>query len=302
MASLSDFKHAPIKMILMAASGGGKTSAIIPLSIPNIIPNWPGKKLYVLNMDGAFKFAELAKMQLDDRLARRPGLAPITQQQYDEAISNITFEDCIDQRKITRDSTGYKATTISADAWAKAKKALDTWYPALVKEPEKSIVVVDSFTHLAYSIAAYTMSLANRLNKAAEGFKDYAPAQQEIRAGLAALTALPCNLIVTAHQQAYELKKMSETPERDPETGEMIFREEVVDAIMLPASFGQSGRLDIPSPLNHLLFLTTNKNQQREIHLTPGRGIMPKTPFFARAKKTYDLDKGLVEYFLLGEQ
>jgi hypothetical protein len=37
------------------------------------------------------------------------------------------------------------------------------------------------------------------------------------------------------------------------------------------------------------------------IRLTPGRGILPKTPYFARAKKEYDIDKGLVEYFLLGE-
>jgi hypothetical protein len=58
----------------------------------------------------------------------------------------------------------------------------------------------------------------------------------------------------------------------------------------------------IPSTINHLLYLTTNQNQQRVIRLTPGRGILPKTPYFARAKKEYDIDKGLVEYFMLGEQ
>ncbi len=162
-------------------------------------------------------------------------------------------------------------------------------------------MIVDSFSHLAFAIANYTMALNNRLNKRAEGFKDYAPAQQEIRAALGALTSLPCNLIITAHQNAYEIKKMSETPERDPETGEMVFREEVIDSIMLPQSFGQSGRTEIPSTMNHLLFLSTNRNKQRTLHLTPGKGITPKTPFFARARKEYDIDKGLVEYFLLGE-
>lgn len=287
----------------MAASGGAKTSSIIPLAIPNIVTGWPGKKLLVLNFDGPQKFSELAKIQLDDRRDRRGnGLTSITQDQYDAAIANIDFEDCGDPKKIARDASGYHATTVSADGWKQAKKSLDKWYPALAKEPKSHIVVVDSFTHLAYSIAAYTMSLASRLGKMPEFYKDYAPAQAEIRAALGALTSLPCGLIITAHQDSYEIKKKSETPERDAETGEMVFREEVVDTLMLPKSFGQGGRVDIPSTINHLLYLTTNKNQQREIRLTPGRGILPKSPYFARAKKSYDIDKGLVEYFLLGEQ
>lgn len=287
----------------MAASGGGKTSAIIPLAIPDIVKGWPGKKLLVLNFDGPGKFSELAKIQLDDRLARKGnGLTSITQTQYDAALEAIDFEDCFDPKKIARDATGYQASTMSADSWKKAKKTLDGWWPAISKNPSDYIVVLDSFTHFAYAVANYTMAMASRLNKIAEGYKDYAPAQQEIRAGLNALTSVPCGLIITAHQDSYEIKKSSETPERDPETGEMVFREEVVDSIMLPKSFGQAGRTDIPSGVNHLLYLTTNKNQQREIRLTPGRGILPKSPYFARARKSYDIDKGLVDYFLLGEQ
>jgi len=302
MATLATTTLPPIKCILMAASGGAKTSSIIPLAIPEIVKGWPGKKLLVLNFDGAGKFSELAKIQLDDRLARKGnGLTPITQEQYDAAIANIDYEDCGDPKKITRDSTGYNAVTVSADAWTKAKKTLDRWWPELSKEPRNTIIVVDSFTHFAYAVATYTMALANRLNKTAEGYRDYMPAQQEIRAGLNALTSVPCGLILTAHQESYEIKKMSETPERDPETGEMIFREQIVDSIMLPKSFGQSGRTDIPSTINHLLYLTTNQNQQRVIRLNPGRGILPKTPYFARTKKEYGIDIGLVEYFLLGE-
>lgn len=285
-------------MILMSTSGGGKTSAYIPLAIPGIVSGWPGKKLFVLNFDGKDKFGELAKIQLDDRLARKPGITPITKEQYEAALDNINFVDCSDPKKINRDSTGYNAATISADAWPLAKKTLDGWWPKLDKD---SILVNDSFTHYAYAVANYTMALMNRLNKTAEGFRDYAAAQQEIRAGLNALTSAPCDLIVTAHQDAYEIKKMSETPERDSETGEMVFKEQIVDVLMLPKSFGQAGRTDIPSTFNHLLFMATNKNQQRLIRLTPGRGILPKTPYFARAKKEYDIDKGLVEYFLLGE-
>lgn len=301
MTSLADIKPSPIKVILMSASGGGKTSSLIPLAIPNIIPGWPGKKLLVLNFDGANKFAELAKAQLHARLTRGKDVTPITQQQYDAAIANIDFVDCIDPRKVTRDSTGYNVTTIAADSWKIAKKALDNWSTTIFKEPENTIVVVDSFTHMSYGIAAYTMALANRLGRQPEFYKDYSPAQYEIRVALGAFTALPCGLVITAHQAPLDIKKKSETPERDPDTGEMVFREEVVDTLMLPASFGQGGRVDIPSTINHLLYFATNKNQQREIRLTPGRGILPKSPFFARAAKTYGLDKGLPEYFLLGE-
>jgi hypothetical protein len=298
MASLREASRSSIKLIFMSTSGGGKTSSIIPLSVPEVVKGWPGKKVFVLNFDGQGKFAELAKMQLDDRLARRPGLTAISKEQYETALDNIDFVDCGDPKKITRDSSGFHAHTVSADAWPLAKKTLDKWWPQLTKD---SILVLDSFTHFAYSVANYTQAMANRLNKTAEGFKDYAPAQQEIRAGLNALVSAPCDLIVTAHQDSYEIKKQSETPERDPETGEMVFKEQIVDVLMLPKSFGQSGRTDIPSTFNHLLFMGTNKNQQREIFLTPGRGILPKTPFFARAKKTYGIDTGLVEYFLLGE-
>jgi hypothetical protein len=303
MTSLASTTLPPIKMILMAASGGAKTSAIIPLAIPEIIKGWPGKRLLVLNFDGPGKFSELAKIQLDDRLARKGnGLTSITQGQYDAAIVNIDFEDCGDPKKITRDANGYHAYTVSADAWTKAKKTLDKWWPAITSDPAGCIVVLDSFTHFAYAVANYTMAMASRLNKKAEYYVDYAPAQQEIRAGLNAFVSVPCGLIITAHQDSYEIKKKSETPERDGETGEMVFREEVVDTLMLPKSFGQGGRVDIPSTLNHLLYFATNKNQQREIRLTPGRGILPKSPYFARAKKSYDIDKGLVEYFMLGEQ
>ena len=143
MASLSDTILPPIKCILMAASGGAKTSAIIPLAIPEIVKGWPGKRLLVLNFDGPGKFSELAKVQLDDRLTRKPGLAPITQAQYDTAISNIDFEDCGDPKKIARDSTGYHAHTVSADAWSKAKKTLDRWWPEISKNPKGTIVVLD---------------------------------------------------------------------------------------------------------------------------------------------------------------
>jgi hypothetical protein len=298
MASLRDNQRALVRMILMSTSGGGKTSSLIPLAIPRIIPDWPGRKLFVLNFDGKDKFSEIAKFQLDDRLARKGGIAPISKDQYEAAIDNIDWVDCGDPKAIARDAQGFHAQTVSADAWQLAKKTLNSWWPKLDKD---SVLVLDSFTHYANAVANYTMALAGRLNKNAEGFKDYSPAQREIQAGYASMCAAPCDLIITAHQDGYKISKESETPERDPETGEMVFREQVVDVLMLPKSFGQAGRLEIPSTFNHLLYLTTNKNQQREIRLQPGKGIMPKTPFFARAEKSYGIDTGLVKYWALGE-
>lgn len=299
MASLLDSKSVPpIKLILMSVSGGGKTSSIVPLAIPEIVPGWPGRKLFVLNFDGRGKFQELAKAQLDARLAARKDVTKISQSQYDAAIANIQFEDCIDPAKIRRDAKGeLKAEKLMADAWGQAKKAMDKWYPQL---DSNAIVVVDSFTHLAKAIASYTMGMANRLNVRPEFYVDYAPAQAEIGNALNVFSALDCSLIVTAHQDTLEVKKMSETPEKDPVTGEMKFVDQIVDTLMLPQSFGRAGRVDIPTTMNHLLYLTTNKNHIREIRLEPGRGIVPKTPFFALAQSSYGLDRGLVQYFMLG--
>lgn len=299
MASLLNAPTVPIKLILMSVSGGGKTSALVPLAIPDIIAGWSGRKLYVLNFDGRGKFAELAKFQLDARLAAKKDVTKITQAQYDAAIANIKFEDCIDPAKVRRNAKGdLMAEMISADSWIRAKKALDGWYSELTPD---SIVVVDSFTHLAKSIAHYTMSMAARLNVRPEFYIDYAPAQAEISNALGALSALDCALILTAHQDTLEVKKMSETPEKDQVTGEMKFVDQIVDTLMLPQSFGRAGRVDIPTTFNHLLYLATNKNHERVIRLTPGRGIVPKTPFFALAQSSYGLDRGLVEYFALGK-
>jgi hypothetical protein len=299
MPSLRDTQRALVRMILMSVSGGGKTSALIPLAIPEIVPGWPGRKLFVLNFDGKDKFSEVARFQLDGRLARKGGITPITKDQYEAAIDNIDWVDCGDPKKIVQSAQGRSTSTLSANAWKLAMKMLDTWWSKLDKD---SILVLDSFTHYANAVANYTMAMAGRLNKDPEGFKDYSPAQREVQAGYSTMCAAPCDLIVTAHQDGYKISKESETAERDSETGEMVFKEHIVDVLLLPKSFGQAGRLEIPSTFNHLLYFTENKNKQRVIRLTPGKGIMPKSPYWLLAKKEYDLDKGLPEYFALGEK
>ena len=298
MASLRSDRNFAIRLIYMSVSGGGKTSSCLPLAIPNIIPGWPGRKLFVLNFDGADKFEELAVKQLSARLAGKGGLTKITKEQYDAALANIQFEDCIDYSKVRRNGkSDLVAEILAADAWPKARKTLDSWYPKLDQD---SVLIIDSFTHLSKAIAHYTMDMANRLNAPPAYYVDYAPAQAEIAKAMSVLGSLSCSLIVTAHQDVLEVKKFSETAEKDDETGEMVFKEKVIDTLMLPQSFGRAGRIEIPSTFNHLLFLAVNKNQVREIRLEPGKGIVPKSPFFAIAQKAYGLDKGLVEYFSLG--
>lgn len=290
-------RHA-IKLVLMSVSGGGKTSAIIPLAIPEIIPGWPGKKLFVRNFDGRGKFSELALEQLTVRLKSRD-TTRITKEQFNAAKANIEYVDCIDPRGLIGIGGNEKIGRIGADAWVTARKTYRQWEKDLCPG---TILVDDSLTFMAEAIAAYTMATASRLNFTMEGYKDYAPAQAEINNALGMLGALRCDVILTAHQESYEVKKTSETPEHDPKTGFLIFKEEVVDSLMLPTSTGQKGRTSIPAQFNHMLYLATSNRGVRELRTSPGRGIIPKTPFFGRCKASYTLDTGLVEYFLLGEK
>jgi len=300
MTKLSDEpeNRSAIKLILMGASGTGKSSLIIPLAIPDLIPGWPGKKLFVRNYDGRDKFKEIALEQLKARLTGKK-LTKITQQQYDAAKENIEFVDCIDPRSTVSVAGKSKVGIVSADAWMTARKAFTEWEKHL---KPGTILIDDSFTHMANAIAAYTMAASSRLNFSMEGYKDYAPAQMEVSNSLSLLSYLRCDVILTAHQDSYDVKKTSETAERDSQTGMMVFKEEIVDSLMLPSSIGQKGRTAIPSGFNHMLYTTLSRHDIRELRTTPGKGIAPKTPFFGRAKNTYDIDTGLVEYFMLGEQ
>lgn len=286
-----------IKMILLGISGTGKTSAIVPLAIPGIIPNWPGLELRVADFDG--KAAELMLLQLRARLdknkARRFNMTPISQEQFDAALNNIDIVVCRDTTTII-DQGRNKAVGVSgsATAWQTALKQFKTWSPTW---NENTVLVIDSLTHMCKGIGQYTQELGGKLNQKMS-WRDFLPAQQEVAAALTYFADVKSNVIITAHQAPLDVtKKTGELRELPNGTKEEI--EETVDSHMLPIVIGTAGRIEAPSQLNHLLIMDDTESGERLLYTKPHGGVICKSPFFALAEPSYNVNTGLAQYFAL---
>lgn len=284
-----------IKMILMGFSGKGKSTALVPLAIPGIVKDFPGFKLRVLDYDG--KFQEIAEQNLSDRLnrmrANRARLTPITKEQYEAAADNIDIEVL---REKTKPALDGGATIIGEPrAWKDTIKVLEKWNK---DGDENTIVVLDSWTHMTQTpLVAYCMALQGKsfgdFGKAQYG-TDYIEPQKLSRNLLTVLADSKSHIIVCAHQEAQDVKK--KTGEYD-DKGNAI--EEVVHSEMVPISVGAKGRIAIPSQFNHILVATSDSEGNRKIATTVEDGVTTKTPFFASADRSYNLNDGLAKYWML---
>lgn len=282
-------KESPsIKMILLGLSGLGKSSSIIPLAIPGIRPEWPGRRLFILDFDGKDKAAELARAIIMAHLQKKK----ITEDQAKAAFSSIDVVSC---RETTGIVNGQIQVVGQAKAWTTAVKALDAWTRVL--QPS-DILVIDSLTFAAVTaITNYCQSLNGQLNKPLD-WRSYSAPQALVRTFLSALADLSCNVIVTAHFEPLEIRmKTDELVDKPDGTKEQ--REEVVESVMAPISIGSKGRVNIPSQFNHQLVVAHNASGERRIWTKEADGVMPKTPFFARVKDSYPITDGLVDYFML---
>lgn len=291
MATLSlDPPAAPpsIKMILLGLSGLGKSSSIIPLAIPGIRPEWPGRRLFVLDFDGKEKGAELARAIVVSHLQKKR----ITEDQARQALANIDIESC---RESTGVVNGQLQVVGQARAWTTAVKAMERWFKIL--KPE-DILVVDSLTFAAVTaITNYTQQLSGQLNKPLD-WRSYNAPQAMVRTFLSTLADLPSNVIVTAHFEPLEIKMKTDEMIDKPD-GTKEAREEVVETLMAPISIGTKGRVNIPAQFGHQLVVAMSASGERRIWTKEADGVMPKTPFFARVKDSYPIVDGLVEYFSL---
>ena len=293
----TEFKQLQTQMILLGISGMGKSSAVIPLAIPEIVKGWPGLEIRALDFDGKLK--EVALTQLRTRLnrtrANRVGLTPISKEQYEAALENIDIEVCREKTKIIQKDTGKELGVESASAWKKAVRALERWLSSM---DETKLLFVDSWTHMAtQAVPTFTQAANNKLNVRLT-WEDYLPAQQILGDALRTFADLGCHCIISAHQAPLDIYK--KTGEVEIKNGRRKEIEEIVDSMIIPLSLGKAGRVQVPAQLNHMLVVTDNSNGVRQIYTKPSRGVATKSPFFALAKATYGLDTGLVEYWQLG--
>ena len=289
---LSEKAHsALINMILLGYSGLGKSSAIIPLAIPEVIPGFPGFELRVLDADG--KFEEVAREQLDWRLQANK----ISKAQHEAALSNIDICEVREKTKIIQVQQERKIGVAGQPtAWRTLVRQLETWQK---DASDKQIIVVDSLTHVAtIAIPNYILALNNRLNQTLR-WQEFGGCQALVKELLTILADLPCHTITTGHQEPIEIRKKTGEVTTNATTGKEEEVEELIESLMAPISIGTKGRISIPAQLNHVLVTAFSPAGERRIYTQPEDGVPTKTPFFSRCKKFYGIETGLAEYWQL---
>lgn len=282
----------------MGFSGKGKSTSLIPLAIPGIVKDFPGYKLRILDFDG--KFQEVAEQNLLARMdrvkANRIRLTPISKEQFDLAAANIDIEIMREKTKAT--ATGGAAIIGEPQVWSRMIKLLEAWRK---EDTSDTITVIDSWTHLTQTpLLAYCMALQGKtfgdFGKGTFG-TDYIEPQKLARNLLTVLADSRSHIIVCAHQEAQDIKK--KTGDFD-EKGNQI--EEVVHSEMVPISIGSKGRISIPSQFNHILVVAADSKGMRKISSKVEDGVTTKTPFFATVEDSYELNRGMAEYWMLGKR
>lgn len=288
---LSDLKKEPqlIKMILMGYSGLGKSSSIVPLSIPGFLDS-PGYELRVLDADG--KFSEVAFEQLKWRLDEKQ----ITSAQYDAALEKIDVAVIRENTKVVTVGQDKKIGVVGQPtAWKALIRQLEKWSTDF---NHSTILVVDSFTHLATSVIPnYTQALNNKTNQPLS-WQDFHAAQQLVQQFLTLIADLPTHSILCAHQEPLEIYKKTGEEITKP-NGTVEQAEELVESMMAPISVGNKGRTKIPAQLNHMLVCAQSPSGERRIYTQTEDGVVCKTPFFGRTERFYSISDGLVKYFKL---
>lgn len=294
MAKLSAQGKTPlIKMLYLGYSGEGKSTSLVPLGIPGYLDN-PGYELRVLDFDS--KFEEVVR----STLARMLKDGSINKEQYDTALtSNYDITVCSESSGIVSSREGKKTVKKlgvdgTATAWNTAIRQLEKWAPTF---SDKTVLVVDSFTHAVRAITNFSMELNGKLNQSLE-WRDYMGPQQLAENLMYCCADFPTHVIVTGHADPLEiLKPTTQLNDKNEPIDELI------DVIMAPISVGKAGRVKLPSKMNHLLVASSEGKGgavRRYVYTEPRVGVVTKTPFYGICEGRYALEKAMVLYFKVG--
>lgn len=294
MAKLSAQGKTPlIKMLYLGYSGEGKSTSLVPLGIPGYLDN-PGYELRVLDFDS--KFEEVVR----STLARMLKDGSINKEQHDTALtSNYDIAVCSESSGIVSSREGKKTVKKlgvdgTATAWNAAIKQLEKWAPSF---SDRTILVVDSFTHAVRAITNFSMELNGKLNQSLE-WRDYMGPQQLAENLMYCCADFPSHVIVTGHADPLEiLKPTTQLNDKNEPIDELI------DVIMAPISVGKAGRVKLPSKMNHLLVASSEGKGgavRRYVYTEPRVGVVTKTPFYGICESRYPLEKAMVLYFKVG--
>lgn len=284
-----------IKMMFLGYSGEGKSSSIVPLSIPDFRDSH-GYELRWLDFDG--KAEEVVR----SNLARMHREKKISDEQYKVALTeNNDIVKCTESTGVVSAREGKKTikkigVSGPAQAWPNAVKALGQWERSW---DDKKILVIDSFTFAVQAMVKYDQELNGRANQTLK-WQEFQGPQQMAETLMTLAGDIPCNVIVCGHQDPLELYKA--TDQKD-DKGQQV--EELVDTLMVPISIGRAGRMKLPARFNHLLLATSEGSggaTKRWIYTKSRKGVVTKTPFFGTCEDRYPIETGLVDYFAIREK
>jgi hypothetical protein len=184
---------APVKVILAAHSGFGKTGASASLA-------GMGLGLRVLDVDNGSDVLFNLLTQADSPYV-------IANAKVGERLESIV--KLAERRK----STGGKLGIVRAEVWSKASALIEKWvdpstgkdFGSITEWTTDHVLIVGSFTRLAESALRYIQGLNGRLNQHPYQ-SDYGDAQQLLRSFLEIITSpdVGCNVVLECHIEGVE--------------------------------------------------------------------------------------------------
>jgi AAA domain len=259
----------PVKTILCAHSGSGKTGASASLAAL-------GLKLRYLDLDNG---VDVLRNLLTD---------PESCYVKDNRGVGANLESVV-QLAETRLAAGGKLTIQRAEVWPKATALLDAWkdpstgrdFGSITSWTPEHVLVVGSFTRLATSCLRFIQALNGRLN-AHPYQSDYGDAQNLLRSFLENVTSpeVNCNVVLECH---IDVQDMADGTQKD-----------------FPKAVGKALSPDVATYFNTLLevkIIGRGDTMRRVIKTVPTGtlGVKNTAPF--RVPAEYPLETGLAQYF-----
>lgn len=263
MPMMTEIEIEPVKMLVMAHTGFGKTGALASLAEA-------GYHLHILDLDNG---TAILRKVLDKKF-------------WDK----VEIESITDQFRVMGD----KAIPVTAMAWTKAMQTLDKWTSKY--NDGTHVIVIDSLTFLSEAAMRHIQSMNKRLGMRPYQ-SDWGDAQRLIEDMLALIYAksVKSNIVVNTHISYLG----GPDPNADPDKAKDNM-ETVQPLKGFPTSVGKALSPKIGRYFNNCVVgkvIGEGKNARRMFHTTPVDLVDAKTSDPFHLNSQYPIQTGLADLF-----
>jgi AAA domain len=261
--------HAPIKLILCAESGAGKTGALASLAAA-------GYKLRMLDLDNNSGILRNLLSKPSSPYVRANASVLVNLE------SVLTFAE-------PRGLVGGKLGITKAVVWSEVSAALADWkgrdgtsLGPITSWTSEHVLVIDTFTRLSQAAMNFHLAMNGRLNQKPILY-DFGDAQQLLRYFLEIITSpeVGCNVVLSCHIDKTENKSTSQPEEYPMSIGAAL-------GPQIATYFGSLLKIDK---------VGSGEKLRRVIRTVPSSALGVKTSIPFDAKSEYPLETGLADYF-----